>query len=165
VRVRQRKDENPNITLMHVGFIAGTPVFPKIAFSVDLLELFYHIRRRQPSIGVQGFVKAMCAFRQVCVSPKDCVSRPASMWPDPSYAAAHTGTGAGNAGTDASGSTTLDSLRQTLYPLFCVSMHEHAWMAAGYGVWGKETYLERSWSSLDWVAVRDAYALYTRPRH
>jgi hypothetical protein len=67
ISVRQRKDENHNIALMHVGLIAGTPVFPQSAFSVDLLGLFYHIRRRQPSIGVQGFVKAMCAFRQVCV--------------------------------------------------------------------------------------------------
>ena len=65
--MRQREDENPNIALMHVGLIAGTPVFLQTAFSVDLLGLFYHIRRQQPSIGVQGFVKAMCAFRQVCV--------------------------------------------------------------------------------------------------
>ena len=28
----------------------------------------------------------------------------------------------------------LDALGQTLYPLFCVSVHEHAWMAAGYGL-------------------------------
>ena len=41
MKVGQRKDENPNITVMYFGFIAGTPVFPKIAFSVDLLELFY----------------------------------------------------------------------------------------------------------------------------
>ena len=63
--VRQRKDEDPNIALMHIGFIAGTPVHPKLAFSVDLLEFFYHLRRRQPNIGVQGFVKATCAFQQV----------------------------------------------------------------------------------------------------
>jgi hypothetical protein len=66
--MQQRKDENPNITLMHIGFIAGTLVFPKIAFSVDILELFYYIRCQQPNIGVQGFVKAMCAFWQLCVS-------------------------------------------------------------------------------------------------
>jgi len=63
--VRQRKEENPNVALMHIGLIAGTPVYPKLAFSVDLLEFFYHLRRRQPSIGVQGFVKATCAFQQV----------------------------------------------------------------------------------------------------
>ncbi|KAN0140323.1 hypothetical protein V8E53_002219 [Lactarius tabidus] len=28
-------------------------------------------------------------------------------------------------------------------------------MAAGYGVWGVETYLERFWTCLDWAAVRD----------
>ena len=41
-----------------------------------------------------------------------------------------------------------------------MSVHEHAWMAAGYGVWGMETYLERFWTCLDWAAVRDAYAHY-----
>jgi len=43
--VQQRKDENPNIALMHISLIAGTPVHPKLAFSVDLLQLFYHLRR------------------------------------------------------------------------------------------------------------------------
>ncbi len=37
----------------------------------------------------------------------------------------------------------LDALGLTLYQLFCVSVHEHAWIAAGYGVWGMETCLER----------------------
>ena len=66
--VRQRRDENPNIILMHVSLIAGTPVHPKLAFSVDLLQLFYHLHRRQPSIGIQGFVEATCAFQQVWFS-------------------------------------------------------------------------------------------------
>ena len=64
--VRQHEDENANIALMHIGLIAGTPVVPKLAFSVTLLEFFYHLRRRQPNIGVQGFVKASCALTQVC---------------------------------------------------------------------------------------------------
>jgi hypothetical protein len=66
VTVRQRNDENANVALMHIGLIAGTPVRPKFAFSIILLEFFYHLRRRQPSIGVQGFVKASCALQQVC---------------------------------------------------------------------------------------------------
>jgi hypothetical protein len=72
VTVRQRNDEDANVALMHIGLIAGTPVRPKIAFSIILLEFFYHLRRRQPSIGVQGFVKASCALQQVhfsCQSP------------------------------------------------------------------------------------------------
>jgi hypothetical protein len=65
VTVRQRNDEDANVALMHIGLIAGTPVRPKFAFSIVLLEFFYHLRRRQPSIGVQGFVKASCALHQV----------------------------------------------------------------------------------------------------
>jgi hypothetical protein len=68
VSVQQRKDEHTIIVLMHVGLIAGTPIRPRVAFSVDLLDFFYRLRRRQPSIGVQGFVKAVCAFQQVCDS-------------------------------------------------------------------------------------------------
>ncbi|KAI0261897.1 hypothetical protein BC834DRAFT_829607, partial [Gloeopeniophorella convolvens] len=62
--VRQRCDENVNTALMHAGLIAGTPVFPSLAFSVDLLASFYHLRRHQPGLGVQGFVKSMCAIQQ-----------------------------------------------------------------------------------------------------
>jgi Fe-Mn family superoxide dismutase len=54
-------------------------------------------------------------------NPKDGDSHPANVWSGPSYTA-HAG--AGNGGAD--GWTTLDSLGQTLYPLFCVSVHEHA---------------------------------------
>ena len=102
--------------------------------------------------------------------PKDDVSRPANVWSSAPYAG-HAGTGAGaGAGNGGllgapDGSVALDTIGRTLYPLFCVSVHEHAWMAAGYGVWGKETYLERFWTCLNWAAVRDAYALYARPKH
>ena len=68
VSVQQRENENPMIALMHVGLIAGTPTRPRFAFSVDLLDFFYRLRRRQPSIGIQGFVKAACVFQQVCDS-------------------------------------------------------------------------------------------------
>ena len=101
----------------------------------------------------------------VC-GPSDGVARPANVWSNSSYSGFAGGNG--NGGTNAGpfgvplpdGPTSLETLGQTLYPLFCVSMHEHAWMAAGYGVWGKEMYLERFWSCLDWAAVRDAYTSY-----
>jgi Fe-Mn family superoxide dismutase len=98
--------------------------------------------------------------------PRNGVSRPANVWSDPPSYSAHTpmGTGTGTGVTDGS-STTLDSLGQTLFPLFCVSVHEHAWMAGGYGVWGKERYLEQFWTCLDWEAGRDAYVMYMRPKH
>ncbi|KAG6896674.1 hypothetical protein C0992_006747 [Termitomyces sp. T32_za158] len=52
----------------------------------------------------------------------------------------------------------LLQLGETLYPLFCVSVYEHAWMAAGYGVWGKEAWLKEFWTVLDWEKVSKAYA-------
>src|SRR5712671_7566693 len=65
VTVWQHKNEDAYIVLMHIGLIMGTPVHPKFAFSIILLEFFYHLCRRQPSIGVQGFMKASCALQQV----------------------------------------------------------------------------------------------------
>jgi len=84
--------------------------------------------------------------------------RPTNVWSDPPNAGAVTGGAGMYAASEAPAA--LDALGRTLYPLFCVSVHEHAWMAAGYGVWGMETYLERFWTCLDWAAVRDAYAQY-----
>ena len=43
-----------------------------------------------------------------------------------------------------------------LSPLFCVSVHEHAWLH-DYGVWGKEEYLIRFWNALDWGRVAQLY--------
>jgi Fe-Mn family superoxide dismutase len=45
----------------------------------------------------------------------------------------------------------------TLFPLFCISVHEHAWLTAGYGIWGKEEYLRQFWTVLDWKKVSDAF--------
>ncbi|KZV71427.1 hypothetical protein PENSPDRAFT_577744 [Peniophora sp. CONT] len=47
----------------------------------------------------------------------------------------------------------LDKLGEVLTPLFCIGVHERAWMAAGFGVWGKERYLREFWSVLDWGKV------------
>lgn len=44
-----------------------------------------------------------------------------------------------------------------LYPLFCLSVHERMWVGAGYGVWGKEEYVKRFFSVLDWEKVAQAY--------
>lgn len=48
-------------------------------------------------------------------------------------------------------------LGQAVFPLFCISVHEHAWMSAGYGVWGKEKWLKDFWSVLDWEKVSKSY--------
>lgn len=58
--------------------------------------------------------------------------------------------------------TEMLNVGEVLYPLFCISVHEHAWMAAGYGVWGKEEWLKKFWTVLDWGKVSQAYGkIYT----
>jgi superoxide dismutase, Fe-Mn family len=122
-----------------------------------------------PPLRAPGPPSSVCALSTTAFAqgpgPRDGVSRPANVWSDPPSYAAHTGAGTGNSNgvTDGS-STTLVSLGQTLFTLFCVSVHEHAWMAGGYGVWGMERYLERFWTCLDWEAVRDSYVVYVRPK-
>ncbi|KAN0140325.1 hypothetical protein V8E53_002221 [Lactarius tabidus] len=103
--------------------------------------------------------RAPAHVRALSTSARASAQRPTNVWSDP---ASDPGAAMGSSGMYGSTETpaALDALGRTLYPLFCVSVHEHAWMAAGYGVWGMETYLERFWTCLDWAAVRDAYAQY-----
>lgn len=51
----------------------------------------------------------------------------------------------------------LLNIGEHLVPLFCISIHEHAWMSAGYGVWGKEAWLKEFWSVVDWGRVSEGY--------
>ncbi|KAI8984987.1 Manganese/iron superoxide dismutase [Trametes punicea] len=54
-------------------------------------------------------------------------------------------------------------LGDVLYPLLCVSVHEHAWVSAGYGVWGKEEYMKRFWSVVDWSKICQMYKKVAPP--
>ena len=61
---------------------------------------------------------------------------------------------------DTEASKTFDRLQKVgdvIYPLFCVPIYEHAWMSAGFGVWGKEDWLKEFWTVLDWEKVSKAY--------
>jgi Fe-Mn family superoxide dismutase len=57
----------------------------------------------------------------------------------------------------------VGQIGHTIYPLLCISVHEHAWMAAGRGVWGKEEYLKRFWDVVDWEKVTENYDRYRGP--
>ncbi|KAF5370159.1 hypothetical protein D9758_001422 [Tetrapyrgos nigripes] len=57
-------------------------------------------------------------------------------------------------------SSTLN-ISETLYPLFCLSVHEHAWTSVGYGVWGKEAWIKEFWSVVDWERVSLVYEHWT----
>ncbi|KAF8165125.1 Manganese/iron superoxide dismutase [Crassisporium funariophilum] len=61
---------------------------------------------------------------------------------------------------EAKGLATIPSILNAghlLFPLFCVPVYEHAWMSAGFGVWGKEAWLKEFWTVLDWEKVSKAY--------
>jgi Fe-Mn family superoxide dismutase len=47
-----------------------------------------------------------------------------------------------------------------IWPLFALSVHEHCWMSAGYGVWGQEEWIRKFWTVLDWRKVSDAFAAH-----
>ncbi|KAJ3845713.1 hypothetical protein EV368DRAFT_90231, partial [Lentinula lateritia] len=55
---------------------------------------------------------------------------------------------------------TLAAAGDTLYPLFCLSVHEHAWLSAGCGVWGRERWVQAFWDVLDWERVSAAYEYF-----
>jgi len=63
----------------------------------------------------------------------------------------------GNLFEGSEGVLNVSNIGLTVYPLFCVSVYEHAWLSAGYGIWGKEEYLKKFWTVLDWKKVSDAY--------
>ncbi|KAF8076041.1 manganese superoxide dismutase [Lyophyllum atratum] len=53
--------------------------------------------------------------------------------------------------------TEMMNIGEVLHPLFCISVNEHAWMSAGYGVWGKEEWLKQFWTVLNWEKISQSY--------
>lgn len=51
---------------------------------------------------------------------------------------------------------------RSLYPLFCISAYEHAWLSSGYGVWGKEKYIENFFSAVHWGKVSETYGKFNK---
>jgi Fe-Mn family superoxide dismutase len=88
------------------------------------------------------------------------------------FSGIHTAKAVGLHGTDVDGESldfrenvvNFDNVGRDLYPLFCVSVHEHAWLSAGYGIWGKEEYLKRFWTVLDWEKVSGAFTKFVPER-
>ncbi|KAF8211516.1 Manganese/iron superoxide dismutase [Mycena galopus ATCC 62051] len=46
---------------------------------------------------------------------------------------------------------------EVLYPLLCLSVQEHAWISAGYGIWGKEAWLREFWNVVNWRQIGESY--------
>ncbi|KAI5124766.1 hypothetical protein M0805_005400 [Coniferiporia weirii] len=56
------------------------------------------------------------------------------------------------------------SIGARVYPLLCLSVHEHAWVSAGLGVWGKEEYVRRFFSVVNWKKVGETFTKFQAAR-
>lgn len=54
----------------------------------------------------------------------------------------------------------LTTLGEYIYPLFCISVHEHCWLL-DHGIWGKEKYLKEFWTVVDWSQVIKRFETFT----
>ncbi|KAH0839607.1 hypothetical protein J3R83DRAFT_523 [Lanmaoa asiatica] len=54
----------------------------------------------------------------------------------------------------------LTTLGEYIYPLFCISVHEHCWLL-DHGIWGKERYLKEFWTVVDWNQVVKRFETFT----
>ncbi|KAF8845612.1 manganese and iron superoxide dismutase [Paxillus ammoniavirescens] len=54
----------------------------------------------------------------------------------------------------------LRTLGEHIFPLFCISVHEHCWLL-DHGVWGKERYLKEFWTVVDWDQVVRRFDQFT----
>ena len=54
----------------------------------------------------------------------------------------------------------LTTLGEYIYPLFCISVHEHCWLL-DHGIWGKEKYLKEFWTVVDWSQVVKRFETFT----
>lgn len=60
-----------------------------------------------------------------------------------------------------SSAKSLRKMGETIYPLFCVSIHEHCWLL-DHGVWGKEKYMKEFWSVLNWEKANERYLTFNK---
>jgi hypothetical protein len=60
-------DEKTNVALVRQGYLGCSPIDPSVAISLDCLELYHQIRRRQSSFSIQSMAKVFCAMHNVCV--------------------------------------------------------------------------------------------------
>lgn len=73
--VIQQPEQSVNQALIQIGFLGTSPVEPTIAIELEVLELYYRLRRRFSRYGILPFVRALCDLqkvRQVCLSVLLC---------------------------------------------------------------------------------------------
>ncbi|KAG2042380.1 hypothetical protein BDR03DRAFT_1006782 [Suillus americanus] len=63
--ITQQHKEVANVSLLHVGLLGCSPTAPTVAISLQCLELYHQLRRRQSSFSIQAFTKVLCAINNV----------------------------------------------------------------------------------------------------
>ncbi|KAI0323448.1 hypothetical protein GY45DRAFT_1349791 [Cubamyces sp. BRFM 1775] len=63
--VSQSNEELANVALLRHGLLGCSPLYPEVAFSLDVLEFYHRLRRRHPRLGIQPFVRALCDVQDV----------------------------------------------------------------------------------------------------
>ena len=63
--VRQAPNELGNVSLIQAGLLGCSPLQPTVAITLEALELFHQIRRRQSSFSTQAMAKVLCALHNV----------------------------------------------------------------------------------------------------
>ncbi|KZT31847.1 hypothetical protein SISSUDRAFT_974542, partial [Sistotremastrum suecicum HHB10207 ss-3] len=58
-----------NMTLIRRGYLSSSPIEPKQAISIQTLRLYYELRRKNSSFGIQGFIKTLCALHKRAYEP------------------------------------------------------------------------------------------------
>ncbi|KAI6022985.1 hypothetical protein BKA83DRAFT_4627227 [Pisolithus microcarpus] len=65
VSVIQKADESVNAALLRVGLLGCSPSQPRTVITLQCLELYHQIRRRQSSFSLQAMMKVLCALQNI----------------------------------------------------------------------------------------------------
>ncbi|TFK58850.1 hypothetical protein BDN72DRAFT_781504, partial [Pluteus cervinus] len=60
--ITQLPGEGGNTSLLRRGLLGSAPDYPKLSFTIELLELYHQIRHRQSNFSVQAFTKVFCSI-------------------------------------------------------------------------------------------------------
>ncbi|TFK58840.1 hypothetical protein BDN72DRAFT_781510 [Pluteus cervinus] len=65
IEFKKPETENANAVLLRHGYLGASPKQPTTAFSIELLELYHQLRRRQSNFSLQSMVKIICTTHNV----------------------------------------------------------------------------------------------------
>jgi hypothetical protein len=65
VHIPQAHEELANVALINAGLLGSAPVNPSVAITLDCLELYHQIRRRQATFSLQSMCKILCIIHNV----------------------------------------------------------------------------------------------------